>query len=223
MRIVIVEDNISVAKGVAYRLRDEGHAVDMLHDGAEADQFLRSDGADLVILDIKLPGQSGIDILKAMRNRGDDRPVLMLTAQSETSEKILGLDAGADDYLIKPFEMDELSARIRALSRRKERPGHAIQTISDLTFDATARMVVGPDGPLTIPRREVTLFETLLAAKGRTVSKQILLDNMYGTGSDVDEPVVEVYVSRLRKRLKSHSIEIRVQRGIGYLMQETPK
>ncbi len=220
MHIVIVEDNISVAKGVAYRLRDEGHAVDLLHDGAEADLFLRDDGADLVILDIKLPGLGGIEILKAMRGRGDDRPVLMLTAQSEISDRITGLDSGADDYLIKPFEMAELSARIRALSRRRDRPVEADHRIAELSFDAASRMIIGPYGPLTIPRREVALFETLLLAKGRTVSKQYLLDNLYGTGSDVDEPVVQVYVSRLRKRLKPFGIEIRVQRGLGYLMQE---
>ncbi|GAB5449317.1 response regulator transcription factor [Gymnodinialimonas sp.] len=221
MQIVIVEDNISVAKGVAYRLRDEGHAVDLLHDGTEAEAFLRGDTADLIILDIKLPGMSGLEVLAALRARGDQRPVLMLTAQSETSDRILGLDAGADDYLVKPFEMDELSARVRALSRRNAQMDRKEQSIGPLTFDATARMILGPDGPLTVPRREVSLFETLLAAKGRTVSKQALLDHLYGTGTDVDEPVVEVYVSRLRKRLKPFGVEIRVQRGLGYALAET--
>lgn len=220
MRIVIVEDNISVAKGVAYRLRDDGHAVDLLHDGAEADAFLRGDSADLIILDIKLPGMTGIEVLKTLRARGDQRPVLMLTAQSDTGHRILGLDSGADDYLVKPFEMDELSARIRALSRRSVRKDRAEPSIGPLRFDVTARMILGPNGPLTVPRREVSLFETLLAAKGRTVSKQTLLDHLYGTGTDVDEPVVEVYVSRLRKRLKPYGVEIRVQRGLGYALSE---
>ena len=220
MRIVIVEDNISVAKGVAYRLRDEGHAVDVLHDGAEAVDFLRDATAELIILDIKLPGASGMEVLSTIRARGDMRPVLMLTAQSETNDRIAGLDAGADDYLVKPFEMDELSARIRALSRRNLRPARAEQHIAQLRFDAGARMILGPDGPLTVPRREVALFETLLDAKGRTVSKQALLDHLYGTGSDVDEPVVEVYVSRLRKRVKPFGVEIKVQRGLGYALVE---
>ncbi len=220
MRIVIVEDNISVAKGVAYRLRDDGHAVDLLHDGAEADTFLRGDSADLIILDIKLPGMTGIEVLTALRARGDQRPVLMLTAQSDTGDRILGLDSGADDYLVKPFEMDELSARIRALNRRSVRKDRPEPSIGPLRFDVTARMILGPDGPLTVPRREVSLFETLLAANGRTVSKQTLLDHLYGTGTDVDEPVVEVYVSRLRKRLKPYGVEIRVQRGLGYALSE---
>lgn len=220
MRIVVVEDNLAMAKGIAYRLRDEGHAVDVLHDGADADRFLQSDGADMVILDISLPGLNGLDLLGRLRKRGDDRAVLMLTAHSETDLKVKGLDAGADDYLPKPFVMDELSARVRALGRRHARSEPAERKIGPLVFDPTSRMIIGPKGPLAVPRREVTLFETLLAARGRIVSKQSLLDDLYGTGSDVDEPVVEVYVSRLRKRLKSYGLEIKVQRGLGYFLVE---
>jgi two-component system OmpR family response regulator len=123
--------------------------------------------------------------------------------------------------LVKPFEMDELSARIRALGRRNAMADRTEKTIGPLRFDANARMILGPDGALSVPRREVSLFETLLAANGRTVSKQVLLDHLYGTGSDVDEPVVEVYVSRLRKRLKPFGIEINMQRSLGYAMLET--
>lgn len=220
MRIVIVEDNVSVAKGVAYRLKDEGHAVDILHDGAAADAFLRGDGADLIILDVKLPGMSGLDLLTAMRARGDMRPVLMLTAQSELTDKVAGLDAGADDYLPKPFEMDELSARVRALGRRQSDVAPVAQSIGPLRFDPAARSLWGPDGDLSVPRREVALFETLLRAQGRYLSKQVLLDAMYGTGSDAEEAVVEVYVSRLRKRIKGFGIEISTRRGIGYAMAE---
>lgn len=219
MRIIIVEDNVSVAKGIAYRLRDEGHAVDMIHDGAQADEFLRDDGGDVIVLDINLPGMDGIEVLTNLRARGDMRPVLLLTARSETEDKIRGLDAGADDYLTKPFDLDEFSARIRALTRRGQAPETLQMGIGALKFDAVAREIIGPDGPINVPRREVALFETLLAAQGRNVSKQLLLDNLYGTGADVDEPVVEVYVSRLRKRLRQHGIEIRVQRGLGYSMQ----
>ncbi len=222
MRIVIVEDNVSVAKGIAYHLQDQGHAVDLLHDGAEADMFLRDDGADLILLDITLPGFGGLDILAALRARGDTRPVLMLTAHSDVDDKVAGLDAGADDYLPKPFEMAELSARIRALSRRPPTPDLGLHTIGPLTFDPSARAVLGPKGDLTIPRREVALFETLLRAHRRFVPKQTLLDSLYGTGSDVEEAVVEVYVSRLRKRLKPFGVEISVRRGIGYAMVEAP-
>lgn len=221
MRIVVVEDNISVAKGLQYFLQDVGHAVDLLHDGVEAEDFLQSDDADIVILDINLPGKDGVAVLKGMRARGDARPVLLLTARAETEDKVKGLDAGADDYLSKPFEMAEFGARIRALSRRVTDRPHQGRSIGAVRFDLTGRMIEGPDGPLNIPRREVALFERLLMAEGRIVSKQSLLDSLYGTGADVDEPVVEVYVSRLRKRLQPHGVQIIVKRGLGYIMQAT--
>lgn len=221
MRIVVIEDNLSVAKGISYNLQDAGHGVDLIHDGDEAEAFLRDDGADIVVLDINLPGKSGLDILRAMRERGDGRPVLLLTARAELGDKIAGLDAGADDYLSKPFEMQEFSARIRALSRRVTRTPKSERSIGPLRFDQSARMISGADGPLEIPRREVALFERLLQAEGRLVSKQALLDSLYGTGADVDEPVVEVYVSRLRKRLSPYGIQITVKRGLGYMMQTT--
>ena len=219
MRIVLVEDNISVAKGLRYHLEDAGHAVDVLHDGAEADAFLQDDGADIVVLDINLPNMDGLTVLRQMRHRGDMRPVLMLTARSDLQDKVQGLDAGADDYLSKPFEMDEFGARIRALSRRVTDSTVQSSKIGDLTYDRSARTISGPDAPLNVPRREVALFERLLLADGRIVSKQALLDSLYGTGSDVDEPVVEVYVSRLRKRLKGFGVTITVKRGLGYSMQ----
>jgi two-component system OmpR family response regulator len=219
MRIVIVEDNRNVAKGIAYVLRDAGHAVDLIHDGDEADMFLRDDGADIIILDIDLPGRDGFSVLRGLRQRGDTRPVLMLTAKSDMSDKVAGLDAGADDYIAKPFEMAELAARIRALSRRAQTADLREVRIGNLTFDAVARQVFGPGGALDLPRREVAVFEALLAAQGRTVSKQVLLDSVYGTGTAVEEQVVEVYVSRLRKRIQKFGVEIRVQRGLGYIMQ----
>lgn len=219
MRIIVVEDNISVAKGIRYYLQDAGHAVDLLHDGDEAAAFLQDDDGDLVVLDINLPTKDGLTILRGMRAKGDMRPVLMLTAQSETEDKITGLDAGADDYLSKPFEMEEFGARIRALSRRVSERPKQISTIGGVTFDRAARMIEGPDGPLDIPRREIALFERLLMADGRIVSKQVLLDSLYGTGADVDEPVVEVYVSRLRKRLQQHGVQIIVKRSLGYMMK----
>jgi two-component system OmpR family response regulator len=219
LRIVVVEDNVSLAKGICYHLQDAGHAVDMLHDGTQADVFLQGDGADMIVLDLNLPGKDGLAILRSLRARGDHRPVLILTAQAETTDKITGLDAGADDYLSKPFEMQEFSARIRALSRRVTDIGTASRTIGTLRFDLATRMIEGPDGPLDIPRREVALFERLLMAEGRLVTKQGLLDSLYGTGADIGEPVVEVYVSRLRKRLQPYGVQIIVKRGMGYLIQ----
>jgi len=135
MRIVVIEDNLSIAKGIRYNLQDAGHAVDIFHNGEEAAAFLRGDDAQMVVLDINLPGKDGLTLLREMRERGDLRPVLLLTARAELGDKIVGLDAGADDYLSKPFEMDEFAARIRALARRvTERPA-ALRSIGQLTFD----------------------------------------------------------------------------------------
>jgi len=216
MRITVVEDNISLAKGISYSLEDAGHAVDVLHDGSEADAFLKSDTSDLIILDINLPGTDGLTLLKALRMRDDPRPVILLTARAEIEDRIVGLDAGADDYLIKPFEMAELNARVRALSRRRPVPQRQMRSIGQLQFDASARQLFADNEQIEMPRRELAVFECLLSADGRLVSKTAILDYAYGVGADVEESVVEVYVSRIRGRLKPYGIAIKSQRGLGY-------
>ncbi|WP_049645600.1 response regulator transcription factor [Candidatus Rhodobacter oscarellae] len=216
MRITLVEDNVGLAKGIAYRLQDAGHAVDVLHDGDAAAAFLKGCVSDLIILDINLPGTDGLSLLKALRAGGDPRPVILLTARAETEDRVIGLDAGADDYLIKPFEMAELEARVRALSRRRATPQRQLQHIGPLQFDAAARQLMADDQPLDLPRRELSIFECLLAARGRLVTKTALLDHVYGTGADVEEQVVEVYISRIRSRLKPFGLVIKAQRGLGY-------
>ncbi len=219
MRIAIVEDNETLANAIAYRLRDRGHAADVLHDGDDADEFLARDGADLVVLDINLPGQSGLTILQAMRARGDGTPVILLTARSETSDRVAGLDMGADDYLVKPFEMDELEARIRALSRRKNLDYGAREAIGALAFDRTTRQVLVGSTALDIPRRELAVLECLLERRGRIVSKAHLTDHVYGVGADVDDTAIEPHVSRLRKRLADHGVAIKTARGLGYMLE----
>ncbi|SFR34460.1 response regulator transcription factor [Litoreibacter janthinus] len=222
MRITLVEDNISLAKGIAYRLQDAGHAVDMLHDGLEAEVFLKDDASDLIILDINLPGQDGLALLKGLRQRGDMRPVILLTARAETEDRVIGLDAGADDYLIKPFEAAELEARVRALSRRRAVPQRQLQSFGQLTLDVGSRQLFAGDVEIDLPRRELSVIEALLSADGRLVSKNALLDHAYGVGADVEDKVVEVYISRLRQRLKPFGVKIKAQRGLGYqLLIET--
>ncbi len=222
MRITLVEDNIGLSKGIAYRLQDAGHAVDVLHDGKEASQFLATDTSDLVILDINLPGKDGLEILRELRARDDPRPVVLLTARAEIKDRVIGLDAGADDYLIKPFEMDELEARVRALSRRRADKSRQVCKIGVLQFDLAARQLAANDTALDIPRRELSIFECLIQANGRRTTKQALLDHVYGTGADVEERVIEVYISRLRSRLKPYGIEINSARGLGYKLQHKP-
>jgi two-component system OmpR family response regulator len=165
-----------------------------------------------------------LTLLSQMRARSDTRPVILLTARADTRDRVTGLDAGADDYLIKPFEMAELEARVRALLRRRTIPQQQRRSFGTLQFDPTSRQLFNDEVELDLPRREISVFECLLAAEGRTVSKNIVLDHVYGTGADVEETVVEVYVSRLRSRLKAHGITIGSRRGLGYHMSaETPK
>ncbi len=219
MRIVIVEDNETLANAIAYRLRDRGHAADVLTDGVAADLYLEQEGADLIVLDINLPGRSGLEILRSLRYRGDSAPVILLTARTETSDRVSGLDMGADDYLVKPFEMDELEARIRALSRRKQLDYGTRETIGDLEFDRTARQVSAKGQVLDVPRREMAVLECLLERRGRIVPKSQLTDYVYGVGADVDDSAVEPHVSRLRKRLQNLGIRIKTARGLGYLLE----
>lgn len=222
MRVVIVEDNLSLAKGVAYRLQDDGHSVDMLQSGDDAAVFLRQEACDVIILDVNLPGRSGIEVLTELRRRGDARPVILLTARTSTEDRVAGLDAGADDYLAKPFEMDELAARVRALGRRKPVWPRRNVPLGGLRLDLEALQLFDGEAALDLPRRELAVLAALAEAKGRAVSKRTLLDQIYGTGSETDEKVIEVYVSRLRKRLGPYGVGIRVNRGIGYMLAIEP-
>lgn len=219
MRIAVVEDNTALAESIAYRLRQRGHSVDVLEDGTDADRFLAQDGADLVVLDINLPGMDGIEILRALRGRGDNTPVILLTARSETNERVAGLDAGADDYLTKPFEMDELEARLRALSRRKDLSFADVEKFGDLTFDRNSRQLMNGNQPIDVPRKEIATFECLLESRGRIVSKGQLTTHVYGTGADVDDSVIEPHVSRLRRRLAPFGLQIKTARGLGYMLE----
>ena len=219
MRIAIVEDNESVAKGIAYRLEDRGHATDLIHDGAAADTFLQGDANDLVVLDINLPHLDGLSVLRNLRARGDARPVLLLTAQGDVEARVTGLDAGADDCLTKPFDMDELEARIRALLRRRAQDIETALAFGPLRLEVQSRSVRAGDVPLDLPRRELSVIEALMRSDGRVLAKSGLIEQVYGTGADVEESAIEVHVSRLRKRLRSHGVDIRAQRGLGYRLE----
>lgn len=219
IRIVIIEDNVTLSNAIAYRLRDRGHAVDVLHDGLEADTYLCNEGADLIVLDINLPSMSGLDVLHALRQRGGHTPVILLTARIETSDRVLGLDRGADDYLVKPFEMDELEARIRALSRRKNLEYSPKETLGRLIFDRSTRQVTVDGLPLDLPRKELATLECLIERKGRLVSKSQIIDHVYGIGADVDDTAIEPHISRLRRRLAQCGVQIKTARGLGYLLE----
>lgn len=219
MRIAVIEDNKTLANGLAHQLRDQGHAVDVINDGELGAIFLSQEQADIVILDINLPKVSGLKILQELRSRGDTTPVILLTARGDTKDRVKGLDLGADDYMVKPFEMEELDARIRALSRRSPRKEGLHETIGQLTFDRTGRRVLANHSDLNLPRRELSAFECFVDRPNQIVPKSVLANHLYGVGADIEEKVIEVYISRLRKRLSEFGIEIKVARGLGYLMK----
>lgn len=218
MHVILVEDNLNLAQGIENVLRDQGHAVDHLDDGLAADVFLSGSGADVAVIDVNLPGLSGIEIIRRLRGRGDTLPVLILTARGKTSERVEGLDAGADDYLVKPFEMEELVARLRALARRLPQVAPAQEVLGQLVYDREHRVVHRFGRPLDLPRRELALFEFLLAHRGRLVAKDRIADALYGTGAPVEGNAVELLVSRLRRKLDGSGARIDTARGLGYML-----
>jgi two-component system, OmpR family, response regulator len=220
LRVTLIEDNLSLARGIQNALRDQGYAVDHLEDGRAGDEFLRTAGGDVAIIDVNLPNKSGIEIIRALRARGDAMPVLMLTAMGKTSDRVAGLDAGADDYLVKPFDMAELFARLRALVRRQPQFSPARETVGDLIFDREQRQLYHGTRPIELPRRELALFELLLAQKGRLIDKDRIADTLYGTGTDVEPNAVELLISRLRRKLDGSTVNIRTARGLGYMLDD---
>ncbi len=220
MRIVLIEDNQMLAEGIQKILLDEGHSVDYFVDGERADQHLRYEGADLAIIDINLPNMDGISITKNIRARKQLFPIIILTARGAIKDRVIGLDAGADDYLVKPFQMDELDARIRALSRRNTSLLSNTESIGSLAYNRTSRRLYFNDNELTLNRRELTLFEILINKKGQYISKSSLADTQYGIGSDININAIEISISRLRKILSAYSIQITTARGIGYMMDD---
>lgn len=219
MRIVLIEDNEMLARGIAGALRDLGHAVDWLDDGREGAAFLTTEGADVAIVDVNLPGATGFEIVRSLRKRGDATPVLLLTARGGVEDRVTGLNAGADDYLIKPFEMAELIARLKALVRRSPGLKPQDETIGALRFDRAARQLSGPEGGIELTRRELALFECLLERSGRIVGKETIAETLYGVGSEIEPNAVELVVSRLRRKLRGHGAEIRTARGLGYMLE----
>ncbi|MCE5974894.1 response regulator transcription factor [Sinirhodobacter sp. WL0062] len=218
MHIILVEDNLNLAKGVQNALKDQGHAVDHLDDGQAADVFLKGNTADVAVIDVNLPGMSGIEIIRRLRGRGDTTPVLILTARGKTSERVEGLDAGADDYLVKPFDMEELVARLRALARRRPQIAPDHETVGQLVYDRVQRTLQHHGSVIDLPRRELALFEFLLEHRGRLMEKDRIADALYGTGTPVESNAVELLVSRLRRKIEGCGATIRTARGLGYML-----
>ena len=219
MRILIAEDDPAIAFGLQCMLRQSGHAVDWVKDGREADAGLGTDEFDLLILDLSLPELSGIDVLKRLRMRKSRMPVLVLTAHDSVSDRVRGLDAGADDYLAKPFEAAELQARVRALMRRGASGGSALIRHGRLCFDQVGRAADLDGARLDLSARELNLLEVFLQRAGRPVHKDQLVRHLCGWGEEVSTNAIEVYVHRLRRKLEPGGVKISTVRGVGYCLE----
>ncbi len=219
MHILVAEDHPSVAEAVVRSLRKSGYAVDQVQDGEEAEAALEANDFDLLILDIGLPKRSGLEVLKRLRSRKSAMPVLILTALDSVKDLVAGLDAGADDYLAKPFEFEVLEARVRALMRRGMAGGSTLIRHGPLTYDESGRMASLNGEPIELSARELGLLEILLRRAGRLVSKDQLVSHLCEWGEEVSGNAIEVYVHRLRRKLEPDGVRIVTVRGLGYRLE----
>jgi two-component system OmpR family response regulator len=220
VRILVVEDDAVLAAALTRALNQSAYAVDLAGDGEEANRALATTTYDLVVLDLALPKVDGLTVLRRLRDRRSQVPVLILTARDTLEDRVTGLDSGADDYLTKPFDLPEFEARVRALIRRGHNAPGTVLTHGRLRFDVAARRLFHDDQPVEMSARELALTELLLARQGRVVSKEQIIDHLFGFGDDVGSNAIEVYVHRVRRKLEPFGVEIRTVRGMGYLLDK---
>jgi two-component system OmpR family response regulator len=220
MRILIAEDDSILADGLVRSLRQSGYAVDHVKSGSEADAALSMQTFDLLILDLGLPRMSGLEVLRRLRARNSALPVLILTALDGVDERVKGLDLGADDYMSKPFHLNELEARVRALTRRGSGGGPTVVRHGSLTYDQVGRIASVNDSVIELSARELGVLEVLLQRIGRLVSKEQLVDHLCEWGEEVSNNAIEVYVHRLRKKIEPSGVRIITVRGLGYCLEK---
>ena len=218
MRILLVEDDDLLGDATKAGLTNDGYNVDWLKDGIQAESALKSSEFDGVVLDLGLPGKDGLAVLKSMRGRGDATPVLILTARDLVDDKVKGLDAGADDYLIKPFDLDELSARLRALIRRSLGRTDPVIKIGSISLNPASHGVLFDDVMVDLSQREFSLLQLLMESSGRTLSRDYLEEHIYGWNEDIESNALEVHIHHLRKKLGNSFIQ--TIRGVGYIIQK---
>ena len=214
MRLLLAEDDAMIGESVRRGLRQDGFAVDWVRDGRDAEIALAEGVHDLVLLDLGLPRKEGLDVLRGMRRRGDARPVLIVTARDAVADRVAGLDAGADDYVLKPFELTELAARIRALLRRHSGRSAPIVAIGDIALDPATHEVRVRGVPVALSGREFALLEALLARPGAVLSRGQLEEKLYGWNEEIGSNAVEVHLHSLRRKLPPDTI--RNVRGVGW-------
>jgi DNA-binding response OmpR family regulator len=214
MRVLLVEDDEMIGESLREALRRQGFAADWVRDGRAADAALASERFDAVLLDLGLPQRGGLEVLKAARARGDATPVLVLTARDALSDKVAGLDAGADDYLVKPFELDELLARLRAVVRRRAGRSSGALEVADLRLDPATREVSRGARAVLLSAREFALLQALMERPGAILSRAQLEDRLYGWGEELESNAISVYVHQLRRKLGDDLLH--TARGVGY-------
>jgi len=218
MRILLVEDDHALGEGIRTALKPEGYTVDWLQDGASALHALNHESFELAILDLGLPRLDGLEVLKRLRAAANPVPVLVLTARDATGDRIAGLDAGADDYLIKPFDVAELKARLRALLRRSFNRPEPVLEYRGILLDPVNQQVSYQGTPINLPRKEFVLLHELLAQPGRVLTRDRLQQVLYGWDEDVESNALEVHIHHLRKKFFPELI--RTVRGVGYLVDK---
>jgi len=218
MRILLVEDDELLGDGLCVGLKQAGYTVDWLTDGRQAVSALSSEKFDLVVLDIGLPGLTGLEVLQKMRQRGDKTPVLILTSRDSVDDRVAGLDSGADDYLIKPFDLDELCARLRALTRRHAGRTTPVIEIGEVQLDPSAHYLTYRGQEVNLSSSEFLLLQYLMENAGRVMSRARLEETLYGWQGDCESNSLEVFIHHLRKKLDSHLIK--TVRGVGYMFEK---
>ena len=219
MRILLAEDNRELSDWLARLLRRDRYVIDCVHDGEEADEALETQDYALAILDLGLPRINGLEVLKRLRKRGMTTPVIILTAQDSVASRVAGLDGGADDYLVKPFEITELEARIRAQLRRGSGAKTPALEFGPLVFDSTARSFALNGAALALTPREHAVLERLMRDSGRTTRKGALAESVFGMDDEANPNAVEIYVHRVRKKLEGSGVGIATLRGLGYMLR----
>ena len=221
MRILIAEDEVATAKALKVLLEKAKFSVDIVHTGTDAWDYVKEGSYEVVVLDIMMPGLSGLEVLTRMRKEGMKTPVLMLTAKSEIEDRVAGLDAGADDYLSKPFATSELIARVKALGRRSENYTDSLKTAGDLTLDSNRYEMKAGDKGVNLTNKEFQLMELFVTHPGFVFSTEHLMDKIWGLESDSDIDVVWTHIGFVRKKLKSidSKAEIKTIRGAGYSLE----
>ena len=216
MRLLLVEDDPMIGNSVQSGLKQDGYSVDWVRDGVAADLAMANGVYELLLLDLGLPHKSGLDLLTGLRKKGASLPVLVITARDSVADRIKGLDAGADDYLVKPFDLDELSARVRALARRQTGRATAVIEVGPLTLDPATRAVTLDGAPVALSRREFSLLHALMKQPGVPLSRAQIEESLYGWEEEIESNAIEVYIHSLRRKLGAE--RIRNVRGVGYMV-----